>query len=208
MKSGTLSHTPFKDLRFSVKKNQAENPAPTPQIPDEQSFEEAMAGVREIKEYRELAVRPGNRAARRPAARHKPDEGLELLRKVLSGETRIRISDTSEYMEWRRKGVGNDVLARLHAGEFAVQDFIDLHGLTVPEAEEALREFFREARRKGLSCVKIIHGRGLRSPKGPVLKEALKGWLSGPMKGFALAACTARDLDGGLGASYVLLKGK
>lgn len=204
MKPGSLSHTPFKDLRFPCKRQ----PAPAAAVPhdpglDEKCFLEAMAGVREIKEYRELGIHSGKKAARqRPAAPCPGD--LELLRNVL--HERIRLSDTAEYMEWRRKGVASGVPARMHAGEFAVQDFIDLHGLRLPEAEEALSDFFRESVRKGFSCVKVIHGRGLRSPGGPVLKEALKGWLSGPMKRFALAACTARDLDGGLGASYVLLK--
>ena len=99
-----------------------------------------------------------------------------------------------------------DIAWRLHQGDFSVQDYIDLHGMTLSEAEEALCLFFREAIKKRLFCVKVIHGRGLRSPRGPVLKEALKRWLQGSFKKWVLAYSTAKDCDGGLGATYLILK--
>jgi DNA-nicking Smr family endonuclease len=54
--------------------------------------------------------------------------------------------------------------------------------------------------------VKIIHGRGLRSPRGPVLKEKLIKRLSGKYRKHVVAFVTARQCDGGLGALYILLK--
>jgi len=41
-----------------------------------------------------------------------------------------------------------NISRRLHEGCFAVQDSIDLHGMTLGEAEEALHRFFSEAIRK------------------------------------------------------------
>ncbi len=87
-----------------------------------------------------------------------------------------------------------------------MQDFIDLHGFTVDEAEVHVEEYLRSARLNGLRCIKIIHGRGLKSPLGPVLKEALVGWLSGRYRKNIIAFATARRCDGGLGALYILLK--
>ncbi|MEW6002370.1 MAG: Smr/MutS family protein, partial [Nitrospirota bacterium] len=83
-----------------------------------------------------------------------------------------------------------------------------LHGTTLNEAEEAFGLFFKNAIKKGLFCVKVIHGRGLKSPKGPVLKEALKTWLQGPFRKWVLAYATAKDCDGGLGATYIILKNR
>jgi DNA-nicking Smr family endonuclease len=78
--------------------------------------------------------------------------------------------------------------------------------MTLSEAEEALQHFFRCAVQKGFFCVKVIHGRGLRSPRGPVLKEALKKFLHRSFSKWILAYATASQCDGGLGATYVILK--
>ncbi len=80
--------------------------------------------------------------------------------------------------------------------------------MTLSEAEESLKRFFREAMNKGLFCVKVIHGRGLKSPKGPVLKKALINWLQGSFRKWVMAYATAKDCDGGLGATYIILKYK
>lgn len=57
-------------------------------------------------------------------------------------------------------------------------------------------------------CVLLIHGRGLNSPdRVPVLKNALVGWLTrGRLAKRVLAFATARPVDGGAGALYVLLR--
>ena len=53
----------------------------------------------------------------------------------------------------------------------------------------------------------MVHGRGLHSPEGPVLKEALPGWLAAaPIGARVLAFATAGPEAGGAGASYVLLR--
>jgi DNA-nicking Smr family endonuclease len=52
--------------------------------------------------------------------------------------------------------------------------------------------------------VRIIHGKGRRSDQqGPVLKPAVAAWLR--RRNEVLAYCSARPVDGGSGALYVLL---
>ncbi|MDH5202675.1 MAG: Smr/MutS family protein, partial [Nitrospirota bacterium] len=136
------------------------------------------------------------------------DDSLDILRQIVNGKRKIRLSDTGEYMEWVNPDIRKDITQKLHQGEFSIQDSIDLHGMTFGEAKEALLLFFRESIRNRIFCVKVIHGRGLRSPRGPVLKEALKNWLQGAFKKWVLAYSTAKDCDGGLGATYVILKSK
>lgn len=82
-----------------------------------------------------------------------------------------------------------------------------MHGMSLEEAKPALDRFIREARSRGLRCVNIIHGRGLRSPEGPVLKEALRTWLeTGSLRKWVLAYATAPRQQGGPGATYLLLR--
>ncbi|UCH46386.1 MAG: Smr/MutS family protein [Nitrospiraceae bacterium] len=54
--------------------------------------------------------------------------------------------------------------------------------------------------------MKIIHGRGLRSPDGPVLKKAVIQWLLTRYRKYIVAFASARQCDGGLGAIYVLFR--
>ena len=96
----------------------------------------------------------------------------------------------------------------LHEGRFSVQAYLDLHGFIVPDAEDELDEFILDALKKGLSCIKIIHGRGLRSVKGARLKHVVVKRLSGHFRRDIIAYVTARQCDGGLGALYVLLRKK
>jgi DNA-nicking Smr family endonuclease len=134
------------------------------------------------------------------------EDDIKVLKEIVHGKKKICLSDTGEYIEWTRPGARKDLAKRLHKGDFSVQDYIDLHGLTLTEAEESIIQFFKRALTMQYCCVKIIHGRGLKSPHGPVLKEALIKWLQGPFRKWVLAYASAKDCDGGLGATYVLLK--
>jgi len=102
-------------------------------------------------------------------------------------------------------GVQNRVLRKLRRGQFTVQAVLDLHGATQPEARRAVGQFLADAVAHDLHCVRIIHGKGYRSgPRGPVLKTAVARWLA--KRADVLAYCSARPVDGGSGAVYVLLR--
>jgi DNA-nicking Smr family endonuclease len=105
---------------------------------------------------------------------------------------------------FHRPQVQPAVLRRLRRGEYRVEREIDLHGLTATEARHALRTFLIEALERRVRCVRIIHGKGLRSGhRGPVLKSTVSGVLR--RTGAVLAYVSARPVDGGTGAVYVLL---
>ena len=104
-----------------------------------------------------------------------------------------------------RKGLAQDLLARLRRGHWTVQGELDLHRLTRDEARDALAEFLLEARNSGWRCVRIVHGKGLSSPnREPVLKAKVRRWLS--QRDEVLAYCEAPRHSGGSGAVLVLLK--
>lgn len=194
MKQNSRKNRPFPQSDPSVSMNSCS---------DEELFLEAMADVREITEFREI---PYTSPRPVPIRKRKEPDCHETLKRIVGGEEKMTISLTGEYIEWLCPEARRDLAGRLHRGEFAVQDYIDLHGMTQGEAETSFADFMRQAIRKRLACVKVIHGRGLRSPRGPVLKSCVESWLRGNLRKWVIAYATARDSDGGLGASYVLLK--
>lgn len=205
------ANKPFKGLRRALDRSSAgrrvekQAPAAPEHCSDEDMFLEAMSDVREIPGFRELhPVRGPKEYKGGPLP---DDEGVEL-RRILDPKTGIYLPDIDEYDEWVSRGEAPDLPSRLHSGECSVQDFIDLHGLTEDEAVAELAVFLEESRRRGLGCVKVIHGRGLRSPGRPVLKSAVSRLLKGSLSRHVRAYSTAHPGDGGLGATYVLLRGR
>ncbi|MBF0537839.1 MAG: Smr/MutS family protein [Nitrospirae bacterium] len=177
------------------------------EISDEEFFRQAMLKVREIKEFTRI---PYSQVRLKPHRCKDNDDNnqndLNTLRDIRDGKRAIDIRDTQEYIEWNNPAFRNISTVDLHEGRYSVQDFLDLHGCTLAEAELVITEFIKESVRKNHRCIKIIHGRGLRSPNGPVLKNAITKWLSGRMRKYIIAFATAPQYDGGLGAIYILLK--
>ena len=125
---------------------------------------------------------------------------------IAAGNHPINLPDTQEYVEWVNPACRDHMIRSLREGRFSTQAFLDLHGYIIGEAEEELDAFIDDSLKKRLYCVKIIHGRGLRSPKGTRIKEAVVKRLSGHFRKNVIAFATARQCDGGLGALYVLLQ--
>lgn len=139
------------------------------------------------------------------ARQHLADEEA-ALRESLSDDFDVEtLLDTDDQLSYTRSGIGSDVVRKLRKGHWAIQDQLDLHGMRTDEAREALGEFLRKMGRRGLRCVRIIHGKGLGSVnKEPVLKNKVRNWLV--QKDEVLAFCQAKAADGGAGALVVLLK--
>ncbi|WP_322053609.1 Smr/MutS family protein [Paraburkholderia bannensis] len=113
--------------------------------------------------------------------------------------------DTDDSLYYHRPGISEEVVKKLRRGTWIVQAQLDLHGMRREEAREALQTFIREAGKRGLRCVRVIHGKGLGSVgKEPVLKGKVRAWLV--QKEEVIAFCQARPHDGGAGAVLVLLQ--
>ncbi len=167
---------------------------------DRRLFREAVRGVKPLDRPARVHERPKPR----PAARFARAERLAVLEESLREVPLDPDLEGGDTLVFRRPGVQPAVLRRLRRGEYRVQGEIDLHGLTVRQAQEALREFLAQALRRQWRCVRIVHGKGLRSGhRGPVLKATVASVLRrlGPV----LAFVSARPADGGTGAVYVLL---
>jgi DNA-nicking Smr family endonuclease len=206
---------PFEKLKKTIERNKVISlslpvlPKKKEHLTDEELFCDAMDDVQEIEEYRGLSCSQHHRKMiSEPVRRHPDCEALMILSEIAEGRQPVNLPDTQEYVEWTNPDYRDDIVQRLHGGYFSVQEFLDLHGFTVPEAEMELESFIEASFKKGLRCIKIIHGRGLRSTRGARLKEAVVKRLSGHYRKDIIAYVTARQCDGGLGALYVLLRGK
>lgn len=176
---------------------------------DAELFCTAMGDVQVIEEFKVLSLVPRRKKIAPSRGKTGPErEALTILSEITEGLRPINLPDTQEYVEWTNPECRDDVIQKLHKGEFSIQEYLDLHGFTVREAEQELETFFQDSFKKGLRCVKIIHGRGLRSTRGARLKEAVVKRLSGHYRKNIIAYVSARQCDGGLGALYILLKNK
>lgn len=141
-----------------------------------------------------------------PIAHHHLADERAALQESLSDEFSVEsLLETDGELSFARDGIGPDTLRKLRRGHWIIQGQLDLHGLRRDEAREALAQFLRSATRRGLRCVRVIHGKGLGSiNKEPVLKNKVRSWLV--QKEEVIAFCQARAAEGGSGALVVLLK--
>jgi len=114
--------------------------------------------------------------------------------------------DTGEELVFLRPGMSREILRRLRRGHWVVQDHLDLHGMNSEQARHLLGQFLAACLRRGLRCIRIVHGKGLRSPnREPVLKNKVRVWLA--QRDEVLAYSQAPANHGGGGALLVLLRG-
>jgi DNA-nicking Smr family endonuclease len=78
----------------------------------------------------------------------------------------------------RRESLSEETLAELRLGRPAPANRLDLHGMSAEAARPRVFRFVRQSRASGLACVALVHGRGLRSPAGAVLKGEVPRWLT------------------------------
>jgi DNA-nicking Smr family endonuclease len=133
------------------------------------------------------------------------DEQAALQESLSDGFSVETLLDTDDSLSFARNGIGPDTLRKLRRGHWVIQGELDLHGMRSDEARQALADFFRNADKRGLRCVRVIHGKGLGSiNREPVLKSKVRNWLA--QKAEVIAFCQAKAADGGSGALVVLLK--
>ncbi|MCL2344322.1 MAG: Smr/MutS family protein [Desulfobulbus sp.] len=126
----------------------------------------------------------------------------ESLHGAIGLQDRLEGGDEPSYL---RHGLSASVLRDLRRSRWVVQDEIDLHGCNRDDARQLLGAFLAEALQHGRRCVRVVHGKGLRSPqKTSILRQLVRGWLA--RRDEVLAYCQARPHDGGEGALIVLLR--
>jgi DNA-nicking Smr family endonuclease len=168
---------------------------------DSELFRQAVGKVHPVRQESVPAYRRRPRAV---PAQTRSDERA-VMAALARGDFTHDGMETGEAIQFKRDGIQDRVFQKLRRGQFSIEAELDLHGLSITAAKEALSQFLANVIRKRQSCVRIIHGKGRGSRDGkPVLKLKLQSWLR--QRNDVLAYCSARPRDGGTGAVYVLIK--
>ena len=170
---------------------------------DPRLFFEAVGKVQPVHDDRA----PLRSAPPPPKPRQKALDAEAALQALAQHPFAVTDVQPGDEVSYARQGLKRGVLKKLRRGEYRLDGELDLHGLSAWQAEQALALFFSEALAEGLRCLRVIHGKGLRSKAaGPVLKSLTTGWLL--RRDDVVAFCSAPPAMGGTGAVLVLLKGK
>lgn len=104
----------------------------------------------------------------------------------------------------RKNGVQLRLLQKLKRGQFKPRDQLDLHSMTTAQGQRALLEFIQDSAGSSPRCIRVIHGKGLRSDQGPRLRNMTRQLLREHPGVLAFSAC--KPAHGGDGATDVLLR--
>lgn len=164
-------------------------------------FEQAVGPVRRLHGHVAPAAPP--RPAPEPV-QSRLDEA-RVPRELITSAIDPAEVEVGEELSYLKAGLSPRLLRRLKRGHFSIADEFDLHEMNAAVARTAVKRFLDESVRDGRLCVKIIHGKGLRSrATGPVLKGLVDGLLR--RRGDVLAFASAPAAEGGTGAVVVLLR--
>ncbi len=148
-------------------------------------------------------------ATKRPAPRpRKPPAGQQARPlPFFPEEFHGREISAVESLYFARTGLQQRLLQRLRRGQLPCEVELDLHGLTIAEAQVEMARFLSWCGERGIRTVRIIHGKGYGSrEQAPVLKSRLNHWLRDQQE--VLAFCSSRPDQGGTGAVNVLLRSR
>ncbi|GHE19539.1 DNA endonuclease SmrA [Halomonas urumqiensis] len=172
----------------------------------DQSFRTLMGDVRPISRARNRAD-PG-RASKGPSdaqlARRESAAAEPGGRDFLSDDF-VDLVPPFDPLEYRRDGIQHGVVDRLRHGGYAVQAQLHLLRRPLEECRRTLPSFIQDAYAHDLRSVLVIHGRGQSIDSPPnVLRSYLAKWLVQFPE--VQAFVSASQADGGLGATWVMLR--
>ena len=141
-----------------------------PTEPDEDDirlFRDAIGPVREIR----VDAPPPPAPRPEPRAHMLEADEAAVPGELLELAFDPALMEIGEELSYLREGYPPRLLRQLKRGQFSIQDELDLHHMNAAAAQSSIATFLAEARQHGLRCVRIVHGKGLRSKAaGPVLK--------------------------------------
>jgi DNA-nicking Smr family endonuclease len=170
---------------------------------DAATFRTAMRDVKPLAAEPRRHIPPA--PVRRTRVRAQQQDRAEDLDEIMPLIVTAAGEDPAASLSFQRGGVRDQVMRRLRRGLIPSEDELDLHGLNQTEARDRLADFIASSRDAGSRCVRVVHGKGYRSgARGPILKTAVNLWLRRHLD--VMAFTSAKTIDGGTGAVYVLLR--
>ena len=169
---------------------------------DKDIFQKAMQNVTPLKHKKNFAKEPKPQRAIKPRTNYieKPLPSLNYI----GNKYQQVLSD--EIISFSRSGVNRKQLTAIESAKERYTARIDLHGLATDAAAQALHKFIINAHLEKHRVILVIHGKGGKDHRPPVIKNIVNDYLKTLPQ--VLAFHSAKPKDGGTGAVYVLLKGK
>jgi DNA-nicking Smr family endonuclease len=167
-------------------------------------FKEAMKNVKPLRNRKATVIKKSTPVSL-PKKKRNFFEPAPQIRDNLFSDNINEFTSTDEKLFFTRGGLQLKLLRDFQQGKIRPIRTLDLHGMAVTKAREAVTEFLLTAVENNDRCVCIIHGKGKFSENHPpILKSHLNSWLRQYKN--VLAFSSAQPKDGGTGALYVLLK--
>ena len=173
-------------------------------VKDADLFAAAMADVKPLDKKRRTASlvarvvpKPKAEGPSKPKARSLPSASLKAAKAPeLSTDDRTFDRDVSRALSRRR---------------LSPEASLDLHGMTLAAAEQAVGRFLERATARDLRVVLIVTGKGLRKESGRLIGGRIRsefvGWLNrADNRAYVRAVRSAHAHHGGSGAFYLLLR--
>lgn len=168
-------------------------------------FKAELSGVKPIKQNRAEPGKPKTDRKQHATLRHAATASVGAVKvDGLSDQFVIDVGP-EDPLYWAGNGVQEGQMRKLKLGQIAFEGSLDLHGMSVEIARDTLWEFFAEASKLEVRCVRITHGKAVRTDrKRPMLKSHVNTWLRQHPQVVGFSSCLPKH--GGTGAIYVILK--
>lgn len=171
------------------------------ELDDKNLFRTSMINVKPLPKTQQ--VRPIHK--KRPAKLLKQPKELMLADIELDTQIDVPLVDADQTLYFKQSGVQARQMHELQQGNLPCQATLDLHGMTLNNAEVELGQFLERCRNRNFRVVAVVHGKGHNSPdKYPALKNMVHKFLR--QYSNVIAFCSAPPKQGGIGAMLVLLK--
>jgi len=166
-------------------------------------FRETVAGTRQIRQTKAPPFR------QRPRINQRRDPHADTHNEQTSRPQDIISYSAIEHLtierNFKNNGIKNQTLKKLKRGKIKPQRSLDLHGHNQQQAQNLLDLFIRQCLTDNITCIRIIHGKGLNSPQHKsVLKSVVNHWLKQSSE--VLAFSSPESHSSHFGSLHVLLK--
>ena len=188
---------------------------PAPLIPDQEVWQQVVQSARPLKKAANVVPQP---LAPLPKV-YKPEGAGAAAYAAAEAKQKTPLpahGPHGRHSEKPAPQMDKRLRQRFERGELPVEARIDLHGLTLANAERALSKFLRDGIAQQKRCLLVITGKGsIRSDNEIEIMQkgrgVLRAWLPdylrrGPWRDQILGVAPARKEMGGAGAFYVLLR--
>lgn len=173
---------------------------------EDQDFSALMGDVRPLRRSTNRA-NPGARRSRPTEAQlaRRESAQAELAQDSFLSDDFVELLPPYDPVAFCRDGIQQGVVDRLRHGGYSAQSRLHLLRRPLAECRRMLPPFIHEAYAHDLRSILIVHGRGqeIDSPAN-VLRSYLAKWLAQFEE--VQAYVSAQQADGGLGATWVMLR--